>query len=246
MSINKHVDSNRNLKNNKWPPDFSHYMDRDLSKSNLFEIFNKEAQNVEAPEAYKLFFSQLAQQFSVMTEKINQDQQTIEQLQSSCEKYSQYVQAARENYEQLSELYKEQHSRVLDLQESQIQLQLQIESEKKQHEQMTAELRQNLSMVEKEKADLYQDFEHHKAEAAKNAEKQGLGRRNLEEILLEKEGEIDELQRKTNELRETVKHKEKEVEDVNTKYKAITTLLQGTRHMQQQQQQQQQNPMSYS
>ncbi|ORE11509.1 hypothetical protein BCV72DRAFT_237921 [Rhizopus microsporus var. microsporus] len=230
-----------NLKGSTWPPDYSQY--KDLSDDALDQIVENEAQNTQAPEAYKVLFGRLLTYCRSITESNNRYQQQIHQLNTKCENYLRYIEAARENFENVSELYKEEHIRVLNLREDKLELRLQIETYKNELKQAA----QQLSETQKAREEVIQEHERYKELAGRNAEKQGLGRKNLEETLVEKEQQVEELQKAVAQLQNLLSLKEVEIRELNTRNKAISIVLEGTRHLQQQQQQQQQqNHLNFS
>ncbi|KAG1468688.1 hypothetical protein G6F56_003691 [Rhizopus delemar] len=227
MSIN----TSTNLKEPEWPPEFSQYIDQDLTESNVVAILEREARNKKAPEAYKEFFVRLTKHYRSIINKMDKDEKTMQQLQSSCDKYTHYVSVARENYESLSELYQEQYTHVLELEETQLQKSVAFEAEKKRQEQTAQDLRLTIAQLNSQKENIVREFEQFKVESDRNAKKQGVGRRNLENTLFEKEKQILDTKRTINELQVHLKQKTKEIDDANAKYRAITTLLQGSRQV---------------
>ncbi|KAI9281048.1 hypothetical protein BY458DRAFT_584005 [Sporodiniella umbellata] len=209
-------------------PDFSQLIDLDLTDSNVIDILNKEANATNVPESYKALFNKLAAHYSNLFAKIKRDEYTMSQVEASCEKYGQYVIAARENYDSLSELYQEQHARVLELEEQDIQKRVVFETEKRQQEKTLADLRQSLDRAENQKAELAKEFKQYQIETTRNAEKQGQGRWKLENVLMEKEKQLEDLNRAVHDLQAAFNQKTKEMNEVTAKYKALTTLLQSS------------------
>lgn len=183
-----------------------------------------ESQNAQAPEAYKDFLSRLMGIVQASEKESEMRDNIVKQLQENYSKSCMFVQMAKENYDHLASLYEKEHHQFLELQEHHAEMEPEYEPQLKQHEQMTDELKQIVIVTEKEKEALEKEFETYKENTTKKAEKEGYTRRDIEQVLLIKDAEIEVLEKKASEVRRLVK----QTEERTMKHTTAATMLQIT------------------
>ncbi|KAI8047818.1 uncharacterized protein B0P05DRAFT_576169 [Gilbertella persicaria] len=184
--------------------------------------------NPKTPPAYR----DVLQKITSVVRKL------IKEREAEAIKSSEYVRKINSIYEQyrvLEDLYKEEHKQVLDQQDQLAINQLKLQEKDKARE----EAEKNVSQLN---AKIEAITEEHK----KSAQRQGLGRKNIEDKLMARDIELTELKRKYQELETHLSKATLEADRYkkeNSQLKLVLTYIHNPQEYQQQIQQQMQQQL---
>lgn len=197
------------------------------------QALRRESNSINAPNSYRDFMTRLVEEY----EALENDSNTVDTLSKKNALYSKYVKAAEGNYNYLEELYKEEHKANLDLKDELIQLKLKMKEMEEAYELKEQRMTQQVQQIRSVFTD---KFERQKEEYTKTANKQAVGRRNIEEKLMMKEIENSEVKDRLQEVENQLQARVKELEFVkveNSQLKLLATYLQNPQRLSNQPQQ---------
>lgn len=197
------------------------------------QALRRESNSINAPNSYRDFMTRLVEEY----EALENDSNAVDTLSKKNALYSKYVKAAEGNYNYLEELYKEEHKANLDLKDELIQLKLKMKEKEEAYELKEQRMTQQVQQIRSVFTD---KFERQKEEYTKTANKQAVGRRSIEEKLMMKEIENNEVKGRLQEVENQLQARVKELEFVkveNSQLKLLATYLQNPQRLSNQPQQ---------
>lgn len=217
-------------------------------KETLLKLLKQELTKDSIPQNYRAILSKSLEVLSQQEKELSTDRKKMDALETKCTQYSNYVKAAEDNYGSLTELYKAEHSKNLDQQEQIITLKTKLkdlEEIKATKEQLFQQQFEQMKIAHNEK------FEKQKDDYTKSANKQAMGRRNIEEKLMYKDIELSDLKKRLQDLETRLTHSEAQKQEKakeadffkneNTQLKLLVAYLQPQQIHQAHQTQQAQN-----
>lgn len=214
----------------------------------------EESKNPQAPESYRHILSKVVSDVKELSQQSKLDRLELEKISTKNIQYCEYVKAAEKNYEHLAELYKSEHKLNLDQQERILELEIklkQLEETQLLREQRVKQQVEQMQLVHSDKLARQRD------EFTRSANKQALGRKNIEDQLIIKDNELMEIKKKVQDLEARLIQLEiQRVEKVketdhfkgeNAQLKLLLAYLQPSQQQQNsaQQQQQQQHAQKF-
>ncbi|KAI8327608.1 hypothetical protein BD560DRAFT_417799 [Blakeslea trispora] len=183
--------------------------------SEILSIIESLVSNTSTPVGYRDIFKKV----------IIFSRELINERDSESAKASDHLRkvvAAYEQYQVLESLYKEEHKKVLDQHDQQALLEIKlIEKEKA--------LQEALKQVTEANNRIEQLIEEHR----RTAQRQGFGRKNIEDKLLARDMELDELKRKHQELESTTSQAAMETDRLKKENHQLKQILAYIRNPQQ-------------
>lgn len=181
-------------------------------KEMLIQMLQQELIKESLPQNFRDILSKTLQVVSHQErdlEKLRQERDKLckenEHLESKSLQLTQYVKAAEDNYSALAKLYKEEHTKTLDQQEQILQCQTRLKNLEETQASREQLIRQQ---IEQMKTLSDERFEKQRDEYTKSANKQAMGRRNIEEKLMNKDAELNELKKRLMDLESRFLHLE--------------------------------------
>lgn len=221
-------------------------------KETILKLLQQEMTKSSTPKHYRDILSKVLSVIMQLDENLTNDCAMIEALQAKTKQYCKYVKAAEDNYGYLAELYKSEHKTNLDQQEQIIQLQTKL----KEMEEAQTTNKERIQEQIQQMQNLYNEkFEKQKDEFTKSANKQAMGRKNIEEKLMHKDNELNDVKKRLQDLETKFNHleaqKQEKIKEAdffkseNSQLKLLVAYLQPQQiHQAQQQAQTQQHIQS--
>ncbi|KAG2233691.1 hypothetical protein INT48_009435 [Thamnidium elegans] len=166
-------------------------------ESELYKALEQESNNSKAPESYRIVLSKVVADIKQLSEQSELDRIEMEKISTKNSQYCEYVKAAEKNYEYLAELYKNEHKLNLDQQERILELEIklkQLEDTQLLREQRVKQQVEQMQLVHSDK------LARQREEFTKSANKQALGRKNIEDQLIIKDNELMEIKKKVQDM----------------------------------------------
>ncbi|KAI7878715.1 uncharacterized protein EV154DRAFT_568826 [Mucor mucedo] len=187
-------------------------MTENEKKDILIQLLKQELTKEALPQNFRDILSKTLQVLSHQNkdlDKLRQERDKFRKEAEHCETKSlqltNYVKAAEDNYNALAKLYKGEHTKTLDQQEQIIQYQTRL---KELGEEQTARELVIRQQIEHMKQLSDERVEKQREEYTKSANKQAMGRRNIEEKLMHKDAELNDLKKRLQDLETRFNHLE--------------------------------------